>query len=154
MRTLFGVLIFFRTFASETFKLIAMDIRIRVKKLRHEIVYFVQVKRFLFWKTLAYGTTFKEIEDIVENLKKVNDINTPKNNEVVFNGWMVRNQYENTGISYVIDVYSEYPEYKRSDDKKTVYWSGVQIASIKTRQHLFGEIGLEPRKVKITIEKL
>ena len=131
-----------------------MDIRIRVKKLRHEIVYYVQVKRFLFWKTLAYGTTFKEIENIIEDLKKVNEINNPKNKKVVFGGWMARNQYENTGISSIIDVYSEYPEYKRSDDKKTIYWSGNQIATIKTRQQLFGEIGLEPHKVKITIEKL
>jgi hypothetical protein len=37
---------------------------------------------------------------------------------VVFEGWMARNQYENIGISSVIEVYSEYPEYKRSDDKK------------------------------------
>ena len=145
---------FLRIFASGTFKLIAMDIRIRVKKLRHEIVYYVQVKRFLFWKTLAQRTTFKDVENIIETLKKVNEINNPKNKEVVFEGWMARNQYENTGISYSVDVYSEYPEYKRSDDKKTIYWSGNQIASIKTRQHLFGEIGLEPHKVKITIEKL
>lgn len=131
-----------------------MDIRIKVKKLGHEIVYFVQVKRFLFWKTLAYGTDFKDLENTIEILKKVNDINNPKNKEVVFEGWMARNQYENTGISSVIEVYSEYPEYKRSDDKKTIYWSGNQIASIKTRQQLFGEIGLEPHKVKITIEKL
>ena len=131
-----------------------MDVRIRVKKLGHEIIYFVQVKRFLFWNTLAYGTTFKDMESIIENLKKVNEINKPKNNKVVFEGWMARDQFENTDVSYSINVYSEYPEYKRSDDKKTIYWSGNQIASIKTRQHLFGEIGLEPRKVKITIEKL
>jgi hypothetical protein len=48
----------------------------------------------------------------------------------------------------------EYPEYKRSDNQKIIYWSGHQIASIKTKTHLFGEIGIEPRKVKITIEKL
>lgn len=131
-----------------------MDTRIKVKKFRDEIVYYVQVKRFLFWKTLAYGTTFKDIENTIEILKKVNDINNAKNKKVVFEGWMARNQYENTGISSVIEVYSEYPEYKRSDDKKTIYWSGHQIASIKTRQTLFGETGLEPHKVKITIEKL
>ena len=72
----------------------------------------------MFWKTLAHGTTFKDMENIIENLKKVNEINNPKNNEVVFEGWMARNQFENTGVSYSIDVYSEYPEYKRSDDKK------------------------------------
>lgn len=131
-----------------------METRIKVKKIRDEIVYYVQVKRFLFWKTLAYGTTFKDIENTIEILKKVNEINNPKNKKVVFEGWMARSQFENSGISYSIDVYSEYPEYKRSDNKKTIYWSGNQIASIKTRQHLFGEIGLEPRKVKITIEKL
>jgi hypothetical protein len=92
--------------------------------------------------------------EIVENLKKMEEINKTNEDKIVYIGWMARNQYENTGISSVIDVYSEYPEYKRSDNQKMIYWSGHQIASIKTKTHLFGEIGIEPRKVKITIEKL
>lgn len=131
-----------------------MKIRIKEKSIEGVINYSVQVKRCLYWKTVNTTSNLDSAAEIVENLKKMEEINKTNEDKIVCIGWMARNQYENTGISSVIDVYSEYPEYKRSDNKKTIYWSGNQIVSIKTKTHLFGEIGLEPRKIKITIEKL
>lgn len=64
---------------------------------------------------------------------------------------MARNQY-NLEISKDLFVFSEYPTYTKSES--SAIWDGNEIAQIRSKKHLFGEIDLEPRRVKITIEKL
>lgn len=132
----------------------SMKVRVKTVKDKYHICYLVQVKHFLFWKTLFRTTNLNDAKNEIENLKIIDKLNHPKNEEVTFFGWMVRNQYEITGISRVLDIYSEFPTYKKSDDEKSIYWGGKTIATLNTEKSLFGEMGLEPRKVKITIEAL
>lgn len=130
-----------------------MKIRIKEKN-DHGIIYYrVQVKRFLGWKTLYETEFLDKAFECVENLTKIDEFNNPKKEVIVLHGWMARNQYD-FGISKQLEVFSHYPTYRRGNDKTSIYWVGDEIAAIKTNTHLFGEVGLEPREVKITIEKL
>lgn len=132
-------------------KLNKMKIRIKEKSVENTINYLVQVKRRLIWRTLNITTDIDEAIKVVDCLKKMKEINDPKNEEVVLYGWMARNQYS-LEISRDLFVFSEYPTYTKSES--SAIWDGNEIAQIRSKKHLFGEIGLEPRKVKITIEKL
>lgn len=128
-----------------------MKIRIKEKSVENTINYLVQVKRRLIWRTLNITTDIDEAIKVVDCLKKMKEINDSKNEEVVLFGWMARNQYS-LEISRDLFVFSEYPTYTKSES--SAIWDGNEIAQIRSKKHLFGEIGLEPRKVKITIEKL
>ena len=132
-----------------------MKIRIREKRIRDIlkdcIEYRVQVKRGLFWKTLASTQVLDDAIKIADDIKRMEEVNSPNREQIVKTGWMVRDQYSN-GISYRLNVYSDKPTYNK--DGENIYWRGDEIGSIATREHLFGDMGLEPRMVKITIEKL
>ena len=133
----------------------SLKIRIKEKSVENTINYLVQVKRCLIWKTLTNTKDIDEAIKVVDCLKKMKEINYTENENVVLYGWMARNQYNlknNLKISRDLFVFSEYPTYTKSES--SAIWVGNEIAQIKSKKHLFGEIGLEPRKVKITIEKL
>lgn len=132
-----------------------MKIRIKEKSVENTINYLVQVRRRLIWRTLTNTKDIDEAIKVVDCLKKMKEINYTENENVVLYGWMARNQYNlknNLKISRDLFVFSEYPTYTKSES--SAIWVGNEIAQIKSKKHLFGEIGLEPRKVKITIEKL
>ena len=128
-----------------------MEVRIREKRIKRGISYCIQVKRRLFWKTIETTNVLDDAIKIVEALKRMEEVNNPKCEQIVKIGWMVRDQYSN-GISYRLNVYSDKPTYNK--DGENIYWRGDEIGSIATRANLFGDMGLEPRMVKITIEKL
>lgn len=128
-----------------------MKVRIREKCIKNGFEYRVQVKRGLFWKTLESTQVLDDAIKIVDSIKRMEEANNPKGEQIVKIGWIVRDQY-NTGISYHLNVYSDKPTYFK--DGENIYWRGDEVGSIATRANLFGDIGLEPRKVKITIEKL
>lgn len=130
-----------------------MRIRIREKCIKNAISYHVQVKRGLFWKTLTTTNVVDDAMKIVEDLKRMDKVNNPKVEQVVMSGWMVRDQFR-SGIGHKLNVYSDMPTYKKNVDLDMIYWDGKEIASIDSESHLFGDMGLGPRKVKITIEKL
>ena len=133
-----------------------MKIRIREKSVKNAIRYCVQVKRFLFWKTVNISESLDSAMEIYDSLIKMDSINNPpkkENESVVMYGWMVRNQYISTGISKTLHVYSDYPIYKNYKNGD-ICWSGNEICDILTSEKLFGDLGLEPGKIKITIEKL
>ena len=133
-----------------------MEIRIKERNKRNSLVYDVQVKRFLRWKTMETTPFLDKALEIFENLKKMNDANN-SNPKVSYLGWMVRNQYT-TGIAGILDIYAEYPSYERGNVKSgldgDILWRGTKICELRTRNNLFGMLGLEPEKVKITIEKI
>lgn len=133
-----------------------MKIRIKERNKRNSLVYAVQVKRFLRWKTMETTPFLDKALEIFENLKKMNEANN-SNPKVSYFGWMVRNQYT-SGISSFLDVYAGYPSYQRGSAKYgmdgDVIWSGTEICRLYTSDKLFNMLGLEPEKVKITIEKI
>ena len=133
-----------------------MKIRIREKSVKNAIRYCVQVKRFLFWKTVNISESLDSAMESYDSLIKMDGINNPpkeENESVVMYGWIVRNQYNSTGISRTLHVYSDYPIYKNYKNGD-ICWSGNEICDILTSEKLFGDLGLEPSKIKITIEKL
>lgn len=130
-----------------------MEIRIKEKSIKNAISYRVQVRRGLFWKTVETTNVLDDAIKVVDDLKRMDEVNNPKVEQVVMSGWMVRSQFK-SGISHSLNVYSNRPIYDRDDDLNMIYWRGNEIATIKTDTHLFGDMGLEPRMVKITIEKL
>ena len=130
-----------------------MKVRIREKNVKNAIHYCVQVKRCLFWKTVNISESLDSAMEIHDSLIKMDDINNPpKKESVVMYGWMVRNQYS-SGIARNLTVYSDNPTYNRNR-LGDICWSGNEIAYIPTKEKLFGDLGLEPSNIKITIEKL
>ena len=131
-----------------------MKVRIREKRvIKSGVSYCVQVKRGLFWKTIETTNVLDDAIKIVDDLKRMDKVNNPQGKQVVMNGWMVRDQFR-SGIGHKLNVYSDKPTYKKNVDLDMIYWDGNEIASIATESNLFGDTGLEPRRVKITIEKL
>lgn len=131
-----------------------MKVRIREKRvIKNGVSYCVQVKRGLFWKTITTTYILNDAIKIVDDLKRMDKVNNPQVEQLVMNGWMVRNQFR-SGIGHNLYVYSDKPTYKKDNNLDMIYWQGNDIASINTDAHLFGDMGLEPRRVKITIEKL
>ena len=130
-----------------------MKVRIREKRIKSSVSYCVQVKRGLFWKTITTTNVLDDAIKIVDDLKRMDKVNNPQGEQVVMSGWMVRDQFR-SGIGHKLNVYSDKPTYKKNVDLDMIYWDGNEIASIDTESNLFGDTGLEPRRVKITIEKL
>ena len=131
-----------------------MKVRIREKRvIKSGVSYCVQVKRGLFWKTIETTNVLDDAIKIVDDLKRMDKVNNPQGEQVVMSGWMVRDQFR-SGIGHKLNVYSDKPTYKNNVDLDMIYWDGNEIASIATESNLFGDTGLEPRRVKITIEKL
>jgi hypothetical protein len=97
-------------------------------------------------KAIADVNALRKMEDF--NKKQTND-----NSKYSFIAWGVRNQYT-WGIAPILNFYTDVPEYSRgSINKSDIFWKGNEIATLK-KETLFGEKGLEPRKYKITIEKV
>lgn len=138
-----------------------METRIKYikKNTAGEGYYAVQIKKWLFWKTIYTNTIFANVENFIDTLSKIDKINdkTKSLNKIVYNGYAVRNVYKNAGVAYSINFFESYPN-RQSDDKSEVIWkdinnSRIPLMEIKTKT-LFGKECLEPMKVRITIEKL
>lgn len=136
-----------------------MKIRIKEAYKVNEPVYKVQVKRGLFWKTLEKYVHLEDAIAFADNLKTMDEYNNPKpkNPTLSFIGYGVRNNYATTGIAYNMDIYAEYPTCKRGSypcKQEDIFWSGgTQLMTIHSKK-LFDDLGLEPRKYKITIERI
>ena len=131
-----------------------MKVRIREKRvIKSGVSYCVQVKRGLFWKTITTTNVLDDAIKIVDDLKRMDKVNNPQVERFVMSGWMVRDQFK-SGIGGRLNVYSNEPTYEKNDILDSFCWYGNEIVSINTDDHLFGDMGLEPRRVKITIEKL
>ena len=139
-----------------------METRIKyIKTTNSGWVYAVQVKKWLFWKTIESYASFEGAERFLNTLKEISDFNSKakSSNKIVYDGWAVRNVYKNTGPSYSISFFNS-PVHKRKhdDDEPERTWADcndniVPIMEIKTKK-LFGMECLEPMKLRITIEQI
>ena len=139
-----------------------METRIKyIKTTNSGWVYAVQVKKWLFWKTIESYASFEGAERFLNTLKEISDFNSKakSSNKIVYDGWAVRNVYKNTGPSYSISFFNS-PVHKRKhdDNEPERTWADcndniVPIMEIKAKK-LFGMECLEPMKLRITIEQI
>ena len=138
-----------------------METRIKYIKKNNSWYYAVQVKKWLFWKTLNLCVTWVDVEKFLNDIEKIEDFNSKIKslNKIVYNGWAVRNVYKNTGDAFSISFFDS-PVHKRkhNDNVPERTWADcndniVPKMEIKTKM-LFGKECLEPMKLRITIEQI
>jgi hypothetical protein len=140
-----------------------METRIKYikKNTAGEGYYAVQIKKWLFWKTIYTDAIFANITKFVNTLAQIDEFNnkTKSSSQIVYDGWLVRNVYKNTGASYSISFFnSSIHKRKHNDNAPETTWADcndniVPKMEIKAKT-LFGKECLEPMKVRITIEKM
>ena len=139
-----------------------METRIKfIKTTRHGWCYAIQVKKWIFWKTIETYTTFEGAERFLNTLKDIDDFNgkTKSLNKIVYNGWAIRNVYKNIGTSYSLSFFESYPKRIQVDEKNQIVWGdSINDTSTPTMEirakKLFGKECLEPMKLRITIEQI
>lgn len=138
-----------------------MKTRIKyIKTPKNEWLYAVQVKKWLFWKTIATYASFEDAERFLNTLKEIDEFNskTKSLNKIVYNGWAVRNMYKHTGISYSLKFFESYLSRSKTADNSEIIWRDINgntipLIEIKAKT-LFGKECLEPMKLRITIEQI
>ena len=83
-----------------------METRIKyIKKNLQDGYYAVQIKKWLFWKTIYTDAIFANITKFIDTLAQIDDFNNKAKSlkELVYDGYAVRNVYKNTGPSYLIN---------------------------------------------------
>lgn len=137
-----------------------MKTRIKYIKNNNGCYYAVQVKKWIFWKTIYTDALFANIEKFIETLSKIDYFNskTKSSNKIVYDGWAVRNVFENTGISCSINFFESYPSRCKSDKRTEMIWRGINGSITPTMEiqvkELFGKECLDPMKLRITIEQI
>ena len=138
-----------------------METRIKyIKTDKNGWCYAIQIKKWLFWKTIETYITFEGAERFLNTLKEIDDFNDKAKslNKIVYNGWAVRNVYENTGIGYSVNFFESYPSRCKSDKQTEMIWRDINGSSTPTMEikgkKLFGKECLEPMKLRITIEQI
>lgn len=137
-----------------------METRIKYIKKNSGYYYVVQIKKWLFWKTIYTDAIFANVEKFIDTLAQIDEFNnkTKSLNEIVYEGWAVRNVYNNTGPSYSISFFNS-PVHKRKQDTDSERtWADnnnniVPLMEIKGKT-LFGKECIEPMKLRITIEQI
>ena len=137
-----------------------METRIKyIKKNATKGYYAIQVKKWLFWKTIYTNTIFANVENFIDTLAKIDEFNDKAKSlsKIVYEGWAVRNVYK-TGIGYLIKFFESYPNRRSKNDDSEMIWTGINGCSVPameiTAKELFGKECLEPMKVRITIEQI
>ena len=138
-----------------------METRIKYIKTTNSVwVYAVQVKKWLFWKTIETYASFEGAERFLNTLKEIDDFNSKTNSlsKIVYDVWAVRNVFKNTGAAYSINFFESHPSRSKSDNESEIIWEDcngniVPTMEIKTKT-LFGKECFEPMKLRITIEQI
>ena len=137
----------------------------RIKYIKKNTVgegyYAVQIKKWIFWKTIYTNTNFVNVEKFIDTLAKIDEINdkTKSLDKLVYEGYAVRNVYKNAGTAFSISFFNSLVHQRKITDSKTERtWADcndniVPKMEIKAKK-LFGKECLEPMKVRITIEKM
>lgn len=138
-----------------------METRIKyIKTTRHGWCYAIQIKKWIFWKTIETYTSFEGAERFLNTLKEIDDFNdkAKSSNKIVYNGWAVRNVYENTGSAYSISFFNSSVHKRNIGDTPVRRWADCNDNTSPTMEintkELFGMECLEPMKLRITIEKI
>lgn len=136
-----------------------MEIRIKEISGQTIIKYAVQVKRFLFWKTLATYVDENVAISEANKLKTIKLYNETKQEKIEYEMWAVRDKYSDC-YSENVSMYHEYPEccvHGKKDTTMTGYvtWRSDNREKLTLRtKSLFNSKCYEPMKVKVTIEKI
>ena len=139
-----------------------METRIKyIKKDKNGYCYAIQIKKWIFWKTIESYSTFEGAERFLNILKDIDEFNNKINplNKIIYDGWAVRNVYKNTGPSYSIGFFnSSVHKSKHNNNESERTWADcndniVPTMEIKTKT-LFGKECFEPMKLRITIEQI
>lgn len=139
-----------------------MKTRIKyIKTGKNEWCYAIQVKKWIFWKTIETYATFEGAERFLNILKDVDNFNNKIKslNKIVYEGWAVRNVYKNTGPAYSINFFnSSLHKRKHNDNTSERIWVNLYDDVKPTMEimakTLFGKECLEPMKLRITIEQM
>lgn len=137
-----------------------METRIKYVKEKNSWYYAVQVKKWIFWKTLKLCSTWLAVEEFFNEMEKVDEFNskTKTVNKIVYNGWAVRNTYKLTGISNRVSFFESFPKRCKGIDQSETIWKDsndnrTPLMEFKAKK-LFGKECLEPMKLRITIEQI
>ena len=94
-------------------------------------------------------------------LAKIDEFNNKakSSKELVYEGYVVRNVYKNTGPSYLINFFDSSVHQRKITDSKTERtWADINdniVPKIEIKaKELFGKECFEPIKVRITIEQI
>lgn len=137
-----------------------METRIKYIKKNNGWYYAVQIKMWLFWKTIYTYAIFANIEKFINTLEQIDDFNnkTKSLNKIICNGWAVRNMYKNTGIAYSINFFESHPSKRKTNESSEIVWedeNGSTVPTIEIKMpEIFDKECLEPMKLRITIEQI
>jgi hypothetical protein len=147
-----------------------MKTRIKyIKTTRNGWCYAIQVKKWIFWKTIETYATFegadrflnilKDIDDFNDKTNSSNEIDSKSLNNIVYEGWAVRNIYNNGDLYSKVNFYTSYPSKKENSKLfNGTLWKDANgyidpIVEIKGEE-FFGDKCLKPMKLRITIEQM
>ena len=146
-----------------------MKTRIKYIKKNGGWYYAVQVKKWIFWKTVYTDALFANIEKFLERLNQIDNFNnkTKSSNEIVlkslnnivYEGWAVRNIHNNGDLYSKVNFYTSYPSKKENSKLfNGTLWKDANgyidpIIEIKGEE-FFGEKCIRPMKMRITIEQI
>lgn len=137
-----------------------METRIKFIKKNSAGYYAVQVKKWIFWKTIYTDTIFANVEEFIDTLAQIVKFNnkTKSSDKIVYEGWAVRNVYESSYPAYSINFFKSQPSKRKRNNDSGIYWADsdgkmLSIMDINTKT-LFGKECLEPMKLRITIEQI
>jgi hypothetical protein len=132
-----------------------MEIRIKEHMDNYDLAYYVQVRRFLFWRNVCWHKSLDEAKRKVAELKELDKFNNAQSaNKLVYDGWAVRN-VGNLGAYNSFGFFHGSKPTKRSEGAQT-FWENSDgyynpLIEVKTK-NLFGKEFLEPSRMRITVE--
>lgn len=132
-----------------------MEIRIKEHMDNYNLAYYVQVRRFLFWRNVCWHSSLDEAKRKVAELKELDKFNNAQSaNKLVYDGWAVRN-VGNLGAYNSFGFFHGSKPTKRSEGAQT-FWENSDgyynpLIEVKTK-NLFGKEFLEPSRMRITVE--
>lgn len=136
-----------------------METRIKyIKTSNNGWLYAVQVKKWLFWKTIETYASFEGAERFLNRMKEIDELNSKIKSldKIVYVGWAVRNVSKRLGSHKHLEFFRNFPT--KSNNDGDVYWKndyGSTFSDVQIRcDKLFGKECLEPMKVRITIEQI
>ena len=136
-----------------------METRVKYIKKNNGWYYAVQSKKWIFWKTLKLCSTWLDVDRFFTELKKVDDFNdkTKSLNKVVYVGYGARNVFRSGTPHGALSFFPTYP-IKKEGVAGGIDWVGphgdvLPLIDIRLPK-LFGKEGLDPMKLRITIEQI
>ena len=137
-----------------------METRIKYIEKNNSWYYAVQVKKWVFWKTLKLCSTWLDVDNFFNEMKKVDDFNSKSKsvNKVVYTGYGVRDIISSGEPYWKLGFFTTYPKKTKRCSSGGIEWvdscgHALPLISINLPK-LFGKEGLEPMKLRITIEEI